>query len=245
MWYSAGLWYNNFMIWNKRGLCFMEAILLVEDDQALCNGIAFALKDMGYSVICCYSLAEAKQTLTETPIILSILDVNLPDGSGFDFCQEIRREKTFPIIFLTANDLETDIVTGLEIGADDYITKPFSLMVLRAKVNALLRRNYGERTQIIQIDDFIFNFDTREFQRAGVPIELSKIEQKLLKFLVENKGRTLTREQMIDFVWSGSGEFIDENALSVAINRLRNKIGDTSPGKYIKTVYGIGYTWAK
>ena len=223
----------------------MEAILLLEDDKALCDGIAFALKDMGYFVLCCYQVAEARKAMVEYPIALGILDVNLPDGSGFDFCREIRKEKSFPIVFLTANDLETDIITGLEIGADDYITKPFSLMVLRAKVGALLRRNYGKQEQILQIDDFVFNFDTREFQRAGIILELSKTEQKLLKLLLENRGRTLTREQMIDFVWSGSGEFIDENALSVAINRLRNKIGDTSPGKYIKTVYGIGYTWAK
>ncbi|MCI8336913.1 MAG: response regulator transcription factor [Peptococcaceae bacterium] len=223
----------------------MKSILLLEDDKALCNGIAFALKDMGYPVLCCYSLAEARRALMETPIVLSILDVNLPDGSGFDLCREIRKDTAMPIIFLTANDLETDIITGLEIGGDDYITKPFSLMVLRAKVGALLRRNYGKQKQIIQIDDFTFNFDTMEFQQAGTPIELSKTEQKLLKLLVENKGKTLTRDYMIDFVWSDSGEFIDENALSVAINRLRNKIGDVSPGKYIKTVYGIGYTWAK
>lgn len=223
----------------------MEAILLLEDDKPLCAGIAFALKDMGYPILCCHQLTEARKTIAENAIILAILDVNLPDGNGFDFCREIRKEKSFPIIFLTANDLETDIITGLEIGGDDYITKPFSLMVLRAKVGALLRRNYGKQEQLIQIDDFVFNFETMEFQRAGVMLELSKTEQKLLKLLLENRGRTLTREQMIDFVWSGSGEFIDENALSVAINRLRNKIGDVSPARYIKTIYGIGYTWAK
>ena len=164
----------------ERGV-FMESILLLEDDKALCDGIAFALKDMGYPVLCCYSLSEARLALAETSIILSILDVNLPDGSGFDFCREIRKETFTPIIFLTANDLETDIITGLEIGGDDYITKPFSLMVLRAKVGALLRRNYGKQEQIIQIDDFTFNFDTMEFQQAGNSIELSKTEQKLLK----------------------------------------------------------------
>ncbi len=223
----------------------MESILLLEDDRALCNGIAFALKDMGYPVLSCYTLAEGKKALGESAVALGILDVNLPDGNGFDFCREIRKEKNFPIIFLTANDLETDIITGLEIGADDYITKPFSLMVLRAKVGALLRRNYGKQEQLVQIENFIFNFDAMEFQRAGVPLELSKTEQRLLKMLVENKGKTLSREQMIDFVWSGSGEFIDENALSVAINRLRNKLGDTGPAKFIKTVYGIGYTWVQ
>ncbi len=223
----------------------MESILLLEDDQALCNGIAFALKDMGYPVLTCYQMKDAQKAVASTPVALGILDVNLPDGNGFDFCREIRKEKNFPIIFLTANDLETDIITGLEIGADDYITKPFSLMVLRAKVGALLRRNYGKQEQVFQVDDFIFNFNTMEFQWAGMSLELSKTEQKLLKLLVENRGKTLTREQMIDFVWSDNGEFIDENALSVAINRLRNKLGDVSPAKYIKTVYGIGYTWVQ
>lgn len=222
----------------------MKNILLLEDDQALCNGIAFALKDMGYAILPCYQIAEAKKILAQAPVCLGILDVNLPDGNGFDFCREIRKKNNFPIIFLTANDLETDIITGLEIGADDYITKPFSLMVLRAKVSALLRRNYGKQQEIIKIDDFTFSFATMEFWKNGKPLELSKTEQKLLKLLVEHRGNILTREQMIDLVWSYDGEFVDENALSVAINRLRNKIGDTSPNQYIKTVYGIGYMWA-
>ena len=143
-----------------------------------------------------------------------------------------------PAILLTANDLELDEVAGLEAGADDYITKPFSLAVLRARVNAQLRRAAPVQPERLELDGFTFDFTRLEFARDGAPIDLSRTEQRLLRLLVENRGRTLPRELLLERVWDG-GEFVDENALSVAVGRLRAKLG----GALIKTVYGVGYTW--
>lgn len=173
-----------------------------------------------------------------------ILDINLPDGNGLDFLKELRKISAVPVIILTANDLETDVVTGLELGADDYIVKPFSLMILRARVQARLRSGASAFTDLIQIDGFCFSFSKMEYTKNGAHIELSKTEQKLLRLLLENKGQTLTRAQLIDAIWTDGAEYVDENALSVTVKRLRDKLEDTpSSPKYIKTVYGIGYTW--
>ena len=142
------------------------------------------------------------------------------------------------MLILTANDLEMDQVTGLELGADDYVTKPFSLAVLRARVNSLLRRS-RPAPAALELPPFLFDFDAMVFARDGVPLELSKTEQRLLRLLVEHRGQTLSREVLLDRVWDG-GEFVDENALSVAVNRLRAKLADAP----IRTVYGLGYQWA-
>ena len=171
---------------------------------------------------------------------LILLDVNLPDGSGLDFCKEVRAFSRIPIIMLTANDMELDIVTGLESGADDYITKPFSLAVLRARVNAVVRRGQ-EEGRIFREGDFVFDFEEMKFSCGGTPVTLSKTEQKLLKLLVQNRGRTMTREGLLDRVWSDGAEFVEENALSVCMKRLRQKL----PGLPVKTVYGIGYVWER
>ena len=150
-----------------------------------------------------------------------------------------------PVILLTANDMEMDIVTGLESGADDYITKPFSLAILRARVNAQLRRGMSTKTSCIEIDRFQLDFDRMEFRKDGQLMELSKTEQKLLRILIENRGQTPSRGTLVDRVWTDGAEFVDENALSVTVKRLRSKLEDTpSSPQYLKTVYGIGYTWA-
>lgn len=223
----------------------MESILIVEDDIALSNGIMLALRSDNYTFTQAYTIIDAKSKIKEQNFDLVILDINLPDANGLGFLSDIRRSSAMPVILLTANDLETDIVTGLEMGADDYITKPFSLMVLRARVNAQLRKARNNYLDTIYIDDFSFNFDKMEFSKKGRPIELSKTEQKLLRILLENKGITLARADLLDKVWSGSSEYVDENALSVSIKRLRDKLEDSpSSPQYIKTVYGIGYTWA-
>ncbi len=166
----------------------------------------------------------------------------MPDGSGLDWCARIRLDSAVPVIFLTANDTEYDEVAGLEAGADDYITKPFSLAVLRARVSNVLRRqNTSPR---IQIDGFEFDFEQLLFLRDGVPVELSRNEQKVLQVLVRSRGSTVPRERLLDRVW-GDTEYVDENALSVTIRRLRSKLeDDPSAPRYIKTVYGIGYAWA-
>lgn len=211
--------------------------LIVEDDTALNNGIALSLS--GDDAIQAYSIAEAQNKLDER-IDLIILDINLPDGNGVDFCRKIRKTSQVPIIFLTANDMELDIVTGLESGADDYITKPFSLAVLRARINTVLRRKQPVNNKY-EDDLFSFDFENLLFSANGRPVELSKTEQKLLKIFVFNRGITLSRDNLIDKVWGTGAEFVEENALSVTVKRLRQKL----TGIPLKTVYGIGYVWEK
>ena len=217
----------------------MKQILLLEDDEALGRGIGMALETPECAVTRCAALREAEALLLEREFDLLILDINLPDGSGLALLKTLRRSgRRTPVILLTANDLELDEVTGLEAGADDYITKPFSLAVLRARVNAQLRRAVPAADGRVELGGFCFDFSQLEFFREGVSIELSKTEQRLLRLLVENRGRTLPRELLLERVWDG-GEFVDENALSVAVRWLRAKLLDAP----IKTVYGVGYTW--
>lgn len=213
-------------------------ILIVEDDRSLNNGIALSLGND--TILQAFSIKEAEKLL-DSSIDLIILDINLPDGSGLDFCREIRKTSNLSIIFLTANDMEIDIVTGLETGADDYITKPFSLAVLRARVNAVLRRRQNDQTdnQVFRSGNFVFDFDGMKFFAGNTPVELSKTEQRLLKILIQNPGQTLPRELLLDRVWTDHAEFVEENALSVVVKRLRQKL----PGAPIRSVYGIGYVW--
>ena len=221
----------------------MQKILLLEDDAALGNGIRLALQSPEMRLTLCATLAQAREALGQARFDLLILDVNLPDGSGLELLDTVRKISRVPVILLTANDMEMDIVTGLESGADDYITKPFSLAVLRARVNAQLRR--GAKAAEVEIDGFRFDFDRMEFRKNGALLELSKTEQKLLRILVENRGQTLPRAALVDRIWTDGAEFVDENALSVTVKRLRDKLEDRpSSPRYLKTVYGIGYTWA-
>ena len=217
----------------------MSRILLLEDDEALGRGICMALETPSCTVTHCSTCLQAINILQGMVFDLLILDINLPDGSGLELLRTLRQNGTStPAILLTANDLELDEVTGLEAGADDYITKPFSLAVLRARVNAQLRRSVPVKQDRIELNGFILDFTRMEFSREGTIIDLSKTEQRLLRLLVENRGRTLPRELLLEKVWDG-GEFVDENALSVAVKRLRDKLTDAP----IKTVYGLGYTW--
>ncbi|MCI8807282.1 MAG: response regulator transcription factor [Oscillospiraceae bacterium] len=223
----------------------MQTIMLMEDDAALGQGICLALKDSSVQVRLCQTLAQGRAALEHGPFDLLILDVNLPDGSGLDLLREVRRTSAVPIILLTANDLEMDIVSGLESGADDYITKPFSLAVLRARVNAQLRRGAPAQGTAVELDGFSFDFAWMEFRKNGQLIELSKTEQRLLRILVENRGRVLPRETLLERVWPDGAQYVEENALSVTVKRLRNKLEDApSRPRFLKTVYGIGYTWA-
>lgn len=224
----------------------MKHIFLLEDDETLGRGIAMALTGPETSVVCRSSLAKARETLAEDRFDLLILDVNLPDGSGLGLLRQIRAGgDTTPVILLTANDLELDEVTGLEAGADDYITKPFTLAVLRARVNAQLRRSTPKASYIVSVGPFAFDFEQMDFRRDGSLVELSKTEQKLLRVLVENRGHAVPRATLVDRVWTDGAEFVEGNALSVTVKRLRNKLeADPSKPEYLKTVYGIGYTWA-
>ena len=223
----------------------MQRILIVEDDDTLAQGIRMALSRAELQIDLCSTLAQAARALSGAAFDLLILDVNLPDGSGVDWLRQIRQTSGMPVILLTANDMELDIVTGLESGADDYITKPFSLAVLRARVGAQLRRGSPAQSGAIRIDDFLFDFERMAFSRAGQRVELSRTEQKLLRLLVLNRGQTLPRNTLVDRIWTDGAQYVDENALSVTIKRLRDKLEENpSKPRYIKTVYGIGYTWA-
>ncbi|MCL6603934.1 MAG: response regulator transcription factor [Paenibacillus sp.] len=224
----------------------MKTLLIVEDDRSLNKGIALSLSQEGLIIEQAYNIAMAEQMVASLKIDLIILDINLPDGSGLDYCEQIRKTSSVPIIFLTANDLEPDIVMGFELGGDDYITKPFSLMVLRARVMAVLRRAEPQSGEKVTIGPLTFDFEKMEYYRSNRQLALSRTEQKLLKILVSNPGNILTREQLIDKIWTLDAEFVDENALTVAIKRLRAKIEDEpSSPKYIKTIYGLGYMWAE
>ena len=222
----------------------MEQIMIVEDDIGLNRGLSKALKVDNRQIISCQNLKEAREQLLCGSVSLIILDINLPDGSGLDLLREIK-EKTpdIPVVLLTANDTDMDVVDGLERGADDYIIKPFSLSVLRARVNTQLRKRTSiPKKTLIHIDHFWFDFGTMTFFVGETKVELSKTEQKLLHLLVENRGQTMTRGDLVDRIWTDGAEYVDENALSVTIKRLRDKLGAQ---EYIKTVYGIGYSWVK
>lgn len=225
----------------------MKNILLVEDDRSLNRGISFKLDREGYGIFSARSIEEAKKILYGESVDLMILDVGLPDGNGFDFCSEIRKNSDLLIIFLTACDEEVDIVTGLDLGADDYIAKPFSLMVLMSKINALLRRNCdkGGNSKIIS-GDIAFYVNDMKVLKKGKELFLSRNEIKLLKYLMDNSGQIISKDQLLDKLYSIDGTFIDENTIAVNIRRLREKVeDDPSNPQYIKNVRGIGYVWAE
>lgn len=222
----------------------MEQILIVEDDRGLNQGLSQALKAEERKIISCIDLKMAREQLLCGSVSLVLLDINLPDGNGLELLKEIKKNSPeVPVIMLTANDTDMDIVAGLEQGADDYITKPFSLAVLRARVNTQLRKKMDiVKSNVILINQFSFNFENMEFYIGDKKIELSKTEQKLLHLLVENRGQVLSRGNLVDRIWTDGAEYVDENALSVTIKRLRDKLGAQD---YIKTIYGIGYSWVK
>lgn len=226
----------------------MHQILIVEDDNALSDGIVLALNSEENVFYQAVSLSEGRKWYREQTFDLVLLDINLPDGNGLDFLKEIKKAGETPVILLTANDLETDIVSGLLSGADDYVTKPFSLAVLRARVEVQFRKHQGSscpgKKGLCDVSEeaggYRFDFNHQEFFCGEQRVELSRTEQKLLRMLVENRGRCVTREQLITYVWPEEWEFVEENALSVAVNRLRSKL---SAKKYIRTIYGVGYCW--
>lgn len=223
-----------------------QLLIVVEDDQSLNQGLCKALASENRQVISCQNIHSAREQLLIASASLVLLDINLPDGNGLDFLQEIKASSPeLPVILLTANDTDMDIVDGLEKGADDYITKPFSLSVLRARVNAQLRKvvhTVDTQAQVYETEKYRFDFDHMHFTVNGTPTELSKTEQKLLRLLVENQGNTLTRSYLVDRIWTDGAEYVDENALSVTVKRLRDKLNAQD---HIKTIYGIGYSWMK
>lgn len=222
----------------------MKYILILEDDADLAAGMEMALMSDDFSFTICSTIKEAEEKFRQQTFDLLILDVNLPDGSGFELCRKIRKSSKVSIILLTARDMELDIVRGLECGADDYITKPFSTMVLRARIRALLRRTAPEQDMDYAQGSFRFQFATMEFLKNGIPVDLSRTEQRILYLLVFHPGQILTRERLMEWVWPDGTEYVEDNALSVGIRRLRDKLEDNpSKPEHIKTVYGKGYQW--
>ncbi|MCI8327338.1 MAG: response regulator transcription factor [Lachnospiraceae bacterium] len=218
----------------------MKRILIVEDDEKLNEGICLALRETDPEFLQARTIGAAREILSQMDVQMVLLDIHLPDGNGMDFLKEIRKRSQVPVLIITVNDMEMDIVMGLESGANDYITKPFSLMVLRAWVAVWLRNQEKSRHLQICIDDFDFDFERMIYRVRGQEVELSKTEQKLLRILVENRGATLRRGRLLDYVWNEQTEFVEEHALTVTVKRLRDKLGDTSESfSYIKTVYGM------
>lgn len=219
-----------------------KTIYIIEDDPAINNGIELTLGNEEYEFRKFSCLSDVKE---EDKADLIILDVNLPDGSGLEFLRSFRRSKDTPVLILTANDTELDEVAGFTLGADDYVTKPFSLMALRLRVKRLLQRGWEghmpEEKEIYNKNGLYLDFDRLLFKRSGREIDLSKTEIRLLRCLVKNEGITLSRERLIEEVWQNL-QYVDENALSVSVKRLRDKI-ESDHERLIHTVYGIGYVF--
>ncbi len=224
----------------------MKSILLVEDDESLNQGITLKLKKEGYRVSSAFSLEEAEELFDSAAWDLLICDVGLPDGSGLDFCRRVRRVSDVYILFLTALDSEIDMVTAYDLGADDYMTKPFSLMVLVSKVPAFMRRTREAPASRIVSGDILLSLrEMKAFRQrpegGAEPVPLSKKELQLLLLLMENACQILTKEQILERVWGVEGQFVDDNTVPVNISRLKGKLG----GSYIQNVRGIGYIWTE
>mgnify|MGYP003514601535 FL=1 len=227
----------------------MKHIFFVEDDRSLINGLSFAIQKQGYELTIARTIAEAEQLWANGNYDLAVLDVTLPDGSGFDLCQKIRASSKVPIMFLTAADEETNIIMGLDIGGDDYITKPFKLAVFLSRVNALLRRseNYNQaqdNNTALKSNGIEVQLLKQEVTKDGVTISLTASEYKLLCLFMENPNIVLSPEQILSKLWDCDEKYIDNNTLTVYIRRLRTKIEDNpaDPQKIV-TVRRMGYKW--
>ena len=221
-------------------------ILVVEDDRPIRNLIVTTLKTHDYKYITAENGSSAILEASSHKPEIILLDLGLPDMEGVDVIKKVRTWSNVPIIVISARSEDVDKIEALDAGADDYITKPFSLSVLRARVNTQLRKAAAmsekekDNAHVYRKEPYVFDFDRMKFMVDGKEIELSKTEQKLLRILVENAGMNMRRELLLDRVWSDGAEYVDENALSVSIKRLRDKLGAEHA---IRTVYGIGYRW--
>ena len=230
----------------------MSKIFLLEDDINLNNGIRTALEKDGHKIVSCYSFFEGAKAYSREKYDLFLLDINLPDGNGLDLCRIIREDGKTPVIFITANDTEDDMLKGFDMGCDDYIAKPFFIEVLRQKVLAVLRRSSESRETTEKAKSkFTYRDLTMDFQKMIVTVggrdcHFTATEYKLLKFLIENQGQVLTRDIILSRIFDEEGKFIDKNSLNVYIKRLRQKIEpDPKNPQYVITVFGIGYTFGE
>lgn len=214
-------------------------ILLVEDDETIAMGVVFALEKEGYNVYRASTIREAKAYFSEqTELIL--LDLNLPDGIGYSFCEHVRSVSEVPIIFLTVRDDEEEMIRGLDMGADDYITKPFRMRVLLSRVQAVLRRVQKEESHILVCKSIRLDKNQGRVYKGEEELLLSKSEFKLLLLLMENKECTVLREHILEYLWGVDGAFVNDNTLTVMVKRLREKVEEPTE-KLIQTIRGVGY----
>lgn len=224
----------------------MHRILLVEDDLSLIDGLEFSLRKNGFEVDIARTVKEALSQLAAQKYDLLLLDLTLPDGSGFEICRKARQASNVPIIFLTASDEEVNVVMGLDMGGDDYITKPFKLNELVSRINALLRRAGISKALHTELksNGIAVRLDENRVLKDGLEIELTVVEYRLLCLLMQNPNNVLTRAVLLDKLWDGSGSFVDDNTLSVYVRRLRSKIEDDPENPmYLLTARGVGYKW--
>ncbi|MDB4867562.1 MAG: DNA-binding response regulator [Cohnella sp.] len=223
-------------------------ILLVEDDESLHRGIQFTLQQEGFATTGARTLAEARGAIGDDAFVLILLDVQLPDGNGFDFCSEVRRSSDVPIIFLTASDQEIDVVRGLDLGGDDYITKPFRLREFLSRVHAVLRRRSApvpaQISSVPPSSTFMLHAEEMRLEKEGRDIPLSLTEYRLLSLFLANPRVVLSKEQIIHKVWPDGVEILDDNTVAVNVRRLREKIEDDPQNpQMVTTVRGAGYRW--
>lgn len=217
-------------------------IFLLEDDEAIGLGLKYSLQNEGYDITLAKTVSEAKNLIKKDDFSLYILDINLPDGSGYEVCSFIKSRGDFPVIFLTAYDDEVNVVMGLEIGADDYISKPFRVRELIARIKSVLRRSEKDKSSVIHLDGVDINLNEAKVTRAGEEIILTAMEYRLLLTFLNNRGKVLTRNRLLEDIWDVDGDFVNDNTLTVYIKRLRDKI-ERNPAcpSIIKTVRGLGY----
>lgn len=222
----------------------MYRILVVEDDDILRNGIVYALKKEGFTAVTAGALCKIKEVLNED-VDAILLDVTLPDGDSRDYLLNLRKRDQTPVIFLTARDTERDMIQGFDAGADDYITKPFSVPLLIRRLKVLLKRTGQENNTRYDAGDLSYDFEDKILRKNGREIVISKTELKILEALINNRNQVMTWEVLLDRIWDIDGNFVDKNTLSVNIARLREKIEDDRKNpKWIVNVFGIGYKWS-
>lgn len=218
-------------------------IFLLEDDDAIALGLCYSLQNEGYNVTLAKSVSEATDIVEKNDFALYILDLTLPDGSGYDVCKKIKSISDRPVIFLTAYDDEVNVVMGFDLGADDYITKPFRLKELLVRIKSVLRRyNRTGGDATVKIKNITINTNEAKVYKNGEEIVLTAMEYRLLLILLNNRGKVLSRSQLLENIWDVEGDFVEDNTLTVYIKRLRDKIEeDAASSQIIKTVRGLGY----
>ena len=217
-------------------------VFLLEDDEAIGIGLKYSLENEGYTVTIATSVKSAFEIINKEKFALYILDLTLPDGSGYDVCKKIKSIGDFPVIFLTAYDDEVNVVMGLELGADDYISKPFRVKELIARIKSVLRRYNRESKGIIKIGNILINTNKATVFKNSQEVILTAMEYKLFLILLNNRGNILSRNKLLEYIWDVEGDFVNDNTLTVYIKRLRDKIeDDPSAPMIIKTIRGLGY----